>query len=120
LLPSRTNIGGRFEAENALVTDSPAFERFQFRPAYATEVNPEFPGNGDWGVPVFGFGRDGQVSETFESRWGAPLLVRVTRDSSEKWIGMFAAGGVAGVTGVFACPSHMDFTLGERLGNPWN
>ena len=60
--PSKRRMG--------LVTDLPVFERFQFHPAYTAEVDPEFPGTGDWGVPAYGFGRDGQVSETLESRWG--------------------------------------------------
>src|SRR5439155_18309383 len=80
------------------------FERFHFRPRYKLEVDPEFPGDGQWGCPVFGFDRDGRIMERFASRWGAPLTVRV-QAPSQVWVGMFAAGGLGGLRGVFACPS---------------
>ena len=92
------------------MADPPVFEPFRFQPAYAAEVDPEFPGDGDWGVPVFGFDRDGRVIEAMESRWGAPLVVRVTPESAHGWVGTFASGGAGagGVTGAFACPSTTD------------
>jgi hypothetical protein len=82
----------------------PAFEPFEFEPAYAVEVDPEFPGTGEWGCPVHGFDRDGRVVAGFESRWGAPLVTSVVAPPG-RWVGMFAAGGLGGVRGAFACPS---------------
>lgn len=80
-------------------------ETFEFQPAYAVEVGPEFPGDGDWGCPVIAFDRSGELMETFDSRWGTPMVVRVEPNSGIAWVGMFAAGGLGGVRGVFACPS---------------
>jgi hypothetical protein len=80
-------------------------ESFHFSPAYRVKVDPEFPGDGDWRLPVFGFDRDGRVVRKFESRWGVPLIVRVTATQAG-WVGMFAAGGLGGVRGVFAAPSR--------------
>jgi hypothetical protein len=88
-----------------------AFERFEFRPAYEVEVGPEFPGDGDWGCPVFGFDRNGELMETFDSRWGTPVVVRVEPRSGGAWVGTFAAGGLGGVTGAFACPSPASLLL---------
>lgn len=79
------------------------FERFDFRPAYEIEVDPEFPGNGDWHAPVFSFDQDRTVSHWLgDSIWGAPLVIRVTT-GPERWVGSFTAG-IDGVRGVFATP----------------
>jgi hypothetical protein len=78
------------------------FEPFDFRRAYEIEVNPEFPGDGDWHAPAFFFDRDNEVSQSpGDSRW-APLVIRVTVDD-ERWVGTFTAG-IDGVQGVFATP----------------
>ena len=77
---------------------------FHFSTAFDVTVNPEFPGNGDWGCPIFGFDRDGRVQEQFESRWGAPTVVEVVPAGGERWVGQFAAGGLGGISGVFATP----------------
>lgn len=79
-------------------------ETFHFSPAFRAVIDPEFPGDGDWGCPVFGFGRDGSLQESFDSRWGAPTVVEVLPFDGERWIGQFAAGGLGGVSGVFATP----------------
>jgi hypothetical protein len=79
------------------------FEPFDFRPAYEIEVDPEFPGDGDWHAPAFFFDRDKTVSQSpGDSRWGAPLVIRATVDQ-ERWVGTFTAG-IDGVQGVFATP----------------
>jgi len=80
------------------------FERFDFRPAYEIEVNPEFPPDGDWRAPAFFFDRESTVSQSpADSRWGAPLVIRATVDQ-ERWVGTFTAG-IDGVQGVFATPN---------------
>jgi len=79
------------------------FEPFDFRPAYEIEVDPEFPGDGDWHAPAFFFDQDNTVIQsTGDSRWGARLVIRATVDE-ERWVGMFTAG-IDGVHNVFATP----------------
>lgn len=80
-------------------------ERFQFEPAFDVVVDPEFPGDGDWGCDVFGFGRDGAIDEPFRSVWGTPFVVEVLPRVSPRWVGQYAAGGLGGLSGVYACPS---------------
>jgi hypothetical protein len=81
------------------------FDALGFVPAYACEVDPEFPGTGDWGCPHYGFHRDGPATEPFRSRWGAPLIVRVQPAGQERWVGSFEAGCDHDLTSVFACPN---------------
>jgi hypothetical protein len=79
------------------------FERFDFRPAYEIEVDPESPPDGDWHAPAFFFDRESTVSQSpRDSRWGAPLVIRVMMDQ-ERWVGTSTAG-IDGVRGVFATP----------------
>jgi hypothetical protein len=82
------------------------FQRLGFETAYGVEVDAEFPSSGDWPCPVFSFDRDGRVCEEFVSRWGAPLVVRVTPVGGTDWVGMFPAGGLGGVDDVFAGPGR--------------
>ena len=86
------------------------FETFAFPRAYEVTLAPEVPGNGEWPVRCFCFGRTGRHIEEFEfePRWGTPLVARLTPRSSAEWIGMFAAGGLGVVRGVYACPSPHD------------
>jgi hypothetical protein len=71
---------------------SAAFETFDFRPEYQVDIDPEFPGDGDWHAPTYFFDRESTVSESSgDSRWGAPLVIRVTTDQKQ-WIGTFTAG----------------------------
>ncbi len=54
-----------------------SFERHGFEPAYEVVVNPEFPANGVWPVPVHRASRsvgDGSRPETVPTRWGAPFI----------------------------------------------
>ena len=86
---------------------SRAFHTLGFAPAYSCQVDPELPGNGDWGCPVYGFSRDGsRAAEPFRSRWGTPIIVRFTLPDASTWIGMFEAGP-GGLDGAFACPSPL-------------
>ena len=84
-----------------------ALQRLGFNPSYTVEVDPEFPGDGDWGRPVFGFGRDGQL---IEPRWGTRFVVAVEPDDGTPWVGMFASG-IAGVTGLLGCPRPTDLCV---------
>ncbi len=88
---------------------TPAFDRLLFEPIFDVEVGPEFPGDGQWREPVHGFDRDGAPAEPFDSRWGPPLVLRV--DANPAWIGSFPAGGLGGISGVFACPSPSDLCV---------
>jgi hypothetical protein len=84
---------------------SRGFDALGFSPGYACEVDPEFPGTGDWGDPHHGFQRDGRATGPFRSRWGVPLVVRFTPVATGRWVGSFEAGGTRELTGVFACPA---------------
>lgn len=81
------------------------FDDLGFSPAYAVEMGPEFPADGDWRCQVLGFDRDGHIVDPFESRWGAPVIVRVSPLGASGWVGMFAASGLGGVSGAYAAPS---------------
>ena len=82
-----------------------SFEAFGFEPAFRLEVDPEFPGDGDWDCPVFGFDRHGSVMPQFDSRWGTPFVIRVQRLRGPEWVALFAAGGLGSLRGAFATPA---------------
>src|SRR5258705_13453288 len=84
---------------------------FSFAPAFSFETDPEFPGSGEWDCPVFYFGRDGAITQAFESRWGTPLVVRVEPPTNQAWVGMFASGGLGGVRDTTPCPSPTNLCL---------
>lgn len=82
------------------------FDALEFAPAYMCMVDPELPGDGRWGCPVYSFRHDGSVAgEPFRSRWGTPLIARFTQAGQSMWVGIFEAGGTGGVDGAFACPA---------------
>ena len=82
---------------------SDVFETFDYEPAYEIEIDPEFPGRGDWPAPAYWFD-DTSVSLTrLESRWGSPLVIRVAVGDG-RWTGTFTGGGVGPFDGVFATP----------------
>jgi hypothetical protein len=87
------------------------FEACGFESAFTVEVEPAFPGDGNWGHPVFGYGHDGLVVDPFTSRWGTPVVLGVHPDIAPAWIGMFAGGGLGQLTGVFGCPGRDDLCL---------
>lgn len=88
-----------------MVTASRGFQRFHFTPSFEAIVDPEFPGDGNWGCPVHGFCRDGEATERFDSVWGSPLVVEVLPFGGGRWVGHYASGGLGGVSGVFATPN---------------
>lgn len=75
-----------------------------FASAYTIEVDPEFPGNGDWGCPAVGFDRTGAVMADFDSRWGTPFIVRIHPDGGQEWVAMLAAGGLRTLRDAFVTP----------------
>lgn len=82
-----------------------------FSAAYEVEPDPEFPGDGEWGCPVYGYTAAGTVSSDFESQWGAPTVLRLTSQSGAESVLMFAAGGLGGESGIFACPAPKDLCV---------
>jgi hypothetical protein len=81
----------------------PDFDPLGFPSSYTCEVNPEFPGGGDWGAPVYSFWRDGPRDEAFRSAWGTPLVVRVRHDEGATWVSQVEAGS-GNLSGAFGCP----------------
>jgi hypothetical protein len=77
-----------------------------FNAAYEVEIDPEFPGNGDWGCSVFAFKSDGAVTDDFDPPWGTPVILRVTPESGPVWVGLFPGGGGGRTSGTFACPAE--------------
>jgi hypothetical protein len=88
-----------------------SFDASAFVSAFAIEVDPEFPGDGDWGCPVVAFDRDGNVSPLIDSRWGTPFIARIEPQAGDAWVGMFAAGGLGGVRGAFATPNPLQLAV---------
>lgn len=89
-----------------LQQSSREFDTLEFAPAYTCDVDPELPGDGRWGCPVYSFRHDGSVAnEPFWSPCATPLITRFTQVGQGMWVGMFEAGGSGGVDGVFACPA---------------
>lgn len=93
-----------------------SFDSLGFPSNYRCTVEPEFPGTGSWGCPTFEFPRTDAPGKPFRSPWGAPFVIRVEPDSGEEWVGFFRAGGIAGLTGAFGCPSPVQIfvtTVGQ-------
>jgi hypothetical protein len=80
-------------------------EAFHFAPAFQLTIDPEFPGDGDWGCPVFGFDPHGRRQESPDSRWGQPIVVEVETTEGRRWVAHFAAGGLGGGSGSYATPN---------------
>jgi hypothetical protein len=87
------------------MTNASGFDSLGFASAYEIQADPEFPPNGTWSCPLFAYDRDGCVQPEFVSRWGAPRIVHVQPATATEWVGMFPAGGLGGISGVFATPS---------------
>ena len=98
---------------SAVVAD----EESAFCSAFTIEVDPEFPGDGDWDCPVVGFDRTGAVMADFDSRWGTPFVVRVRPDEGQDWVAMLEAGGLGPMRGAFSTPSqHLLAVIVDGLG----
>lgn len=81
------------------------FRRLAFEPHYDAEAVAEFPGDGNWPCPEFCFEHDGSVVADPVLRRGTPLIVQVTPFSAPEWVGVFPAGGLGVVNGVFGTPA---------------
>ncbi|MCU1356072.1 MAG: hypothetical protein JWM89_1490 [Acidimicrobiales bacterium] len=90
------------------------FDRFGFDPEFEVEIDPEFPGDGEWGCPVYGFDSMGQLVDAFTSRWGSPVIVMARPTGRDPWVGMFPSGGLGSGSQVFACPgpNHLGVMAG--------
>ncbi len=53
---------------------------------------------------MFGFGQDGALIDPFWSPWGTAGVIRVEPEDAPAWVGSFEAGGLGGVSGVYASP----------------
>ena len=82
-----------------------SFHAGDFEPAFTVEIDPEFPGDGDWKCRVVGFDRDGAAMEEFDSRWGTPFVIRIEPEDGEPWVAMFAAGDLGSLRGAYATPN---------------
>lgn len=80
-------------------------ERFHFDPSFSVLRDPDFPGNGDWGCEVLHFDRDGTVVDELRSPWGTPMVLEITPENDARWIATLEAGGLGGLTGLYATPS---------------
>ena len=87
------------------MTEASGFDALGFAPAYEVQADPEFPPNGTWSCQLFAYDRDGCVQPESVSRWGAPRIVHVQPANATEWVGVFPAGGLGGISGVFATPS---------------
>jgi len=77
-----------------------------FAPTYEVDIDPEFPGDGDWGVPEFRFGY----------RSSSTLTLRIRPKAASPWIASFALetrGRL--ISGLYACPnpSHLLIAAGS-------
>ncbi|MGO1050049.1 hypothetical protein [Crossiella sp. CA198] len=86
------------------MSEARQLQRFDFEPAYAVEVEPEYPATGEWSCPVFAFDRDGRVIDEAEWGFGMPRVIRVTPTEAAEWVGLFPAGLPGRADGVFAGP----------------
>ncbi|GAA2841410.1 hypothetical protein [Crossiella cryophila] len=86
------------------MSESRELRRFDFEPAYAVEVEPEYPATGDWSCPVFAFDRDGRVIDEADRGFGMPRVIRVMPTDGAEWVGLFSSGLPGREDGVFAGP----------------
>ena len=76
-LPSNGTTGARQPEQSSAIQCSRDRREISLRQLLHNRVDPESPGSGDWGCPVVGFDRTGAVMPDFDSRWGAPFVVRI-------------------------------------------
>ena len=77
-----------------------------FEPRYEVEADPEFPPSGVWPDAVYHFHCKLACSgeDEFRSKWGPPMVLRISPDLAEPWIAMVEAGGLHPFSGLFAAP----------------
>jgi hypothetical protein len=78
--------------------------------SYAVEVDPEFPGDGQWDCITIGFTADGAPTEFLNSQWGVPLVLRVAPNAGQEWVLSVSGGnGLTRVRGIYATPNPEAF-----------
>lgn len=86
------------------------FDDLGFSHNYVVEVDPEFPGNGQWNCTTIGITADGEPTEFLDSRWGIPLVLRVAPDAAPDWVLSVSGGsGLTRLRGIFATPRPDEF-----------
>jgi len=83
-----------------------------FSPIYRCQIDPEFPGAGDWGYAALEFAYPHSKQQTASSRspMSQPLIVRITADDGLGWVGTFGGWDEWGMRAAYACP-HPEMLL---------
>jgi len=82
------------------------FDDLGFANDFELELEPEFPGDGDWSDSTRGFSTDGGSGVFLESRWGAPTIVRIRPARVPPWTASFPGGSIgSSLSGFFGVPS---------------
>lgn len=81
-----------------------------FGASYAVEVDPEFPGDGNWDIPLYCYTQEGRLTDNPEPL-GTPTVLRITCQSGLTWVAKFQDRGIGGVSGVYHCPSADDLIV---------
>ena len=83
---------------------------FGFSHTYSIEVDPAFPGDGEWNCSTVGLNADGAPIEFLDSRWGVPFVLRVTPQDGEDWVLSISGGnGLTNLRGIYATPQPEEF-----------
>lgn len=82
------------------------FDDLGFPHDFELELEPEFPGDGDWSGPTRGFSTNGGSTAFLESSWGAPTIVRIRPAGEPPWTASFPGGSLgSSFRGFFGVPS---------------
>jgi hypothetical protein len=82
-----------------------SFEPLGFRHDYSIELDPEFPGDGEWDCQAVGFSAEGEPLGFLESPWGIPLVLRVIPQAGNDWVLSISGGnGLTSLRGIYATP----------------
>jgi hypothetical protein len=86
------------------------FEDLGFPHNYSVEVDPEFPGDGEWNCDTIGITANGLPTEFLNSQWGTPLVLRIIPNMGDEWVLSVSGGnGLTRVRGIFATPRPDEF-----------
>jgi len=69
---------------------------------YEVEIDPEFPGDGQWGCPSVGFTSNGDRTDFLANAAG--LIVRFQTEQDGPWIASFSGTGGSRLRGLYALP----------------
>jgi hypothetical protein len=105
--PYRHNGDTRLRAEWCVLLDD-----FGFSHTYSVEVDPAFPGDGEWDCTTVGYNAEGAPTEFLDSRWGVPVVLRVTPQDGEDWVLSVSGGnGLTSLRGIYATPQPEEFLV---------